>query len=319
MKPIILLIISTLLITACNANLTPQPHPVQSIICNDYQPQVERALREKDLKRLKFLLRELKKTDCSNNYLNGIKTQLSEMTVEKAKMLVQNGEVGQAEDLLKNYSDFSKWQTREVLGDVAAKRKQWKQATESYHSALRLIEDDANPLEQDIHRVYKLAKETQMLSGELLFNPDEPSRGGASSMKTKIRGVKIKEHPIPIEFHFDKTTFTERGKTNAYKLAKYLEQERPNNIILVGHTDPEGDELYNCELSKKRAQALKNYLINYGFHADLITALGKGEWELPNIYDPSRYSLEELHQIYRRVEFAINEGIPRTNVCPAIL
>lgn len=346
MKSIILLFISTLLITACNINPpnfgekttsistsgpeisteTPpvskatQFQPVQAATCDDYQPQVERAVQNRDLAGLDSLLKELRRTDCSNNYLNGIKTQLSEMSAEKAKQLVKQGKVGQAEDWLKNYSPMTLWQTQEARGDVAAERQQWKQATEYYHHALQLIEEpDANPSKQDIHRVAKLAAETQMLSGELLFDPNQSTRGEDSSMKMEIRGVVISQHPIPIQFDFNQATFTQQGEQNAHKLAKYLEQERPNNIILVGHTDPEGGEQYNCELSQKRAEALKNYLINQGFHAGLITTLGKGESEPSEVYDPSRYSQDQLYQIYRRVEFAINTGIPQTHVCPETL
>ena len=51
--------------------------------------------------------------------------------------------------------------------------------------------------------------------------------------------------------------------------------DRP--IVVVGHTDNKGGDAYNRDLSRRRAEAVRVYLINHGVRADRITALGKGE------------------------------------------
>ncbi len=57
-----------------------------------------------------------------------------------------------------------------------------------------------------------------------------------------------------------------------------LLQEYPRSYIsLAGHTDSEGSESDNLMLSKNRAQAVKNYLIEKGISEDRITSTGYGE------------------------------------------
>ncbi|UOO81424.1 OmpA family protein [Uruburuella testudinis] len=50
-------------------------------------------------------------------------------------------------------------------------------------------------------------------------------------------------------------------------------------IEVIGHTDPQGTEAYNQQLSKQRADAVKQLLMQNGVSASLIYAEGKGAAE----------------------------------------
>jgi OmpA-OmpF porin, OOP family len=50
-------------------------------------------------------------------------------------------------------------------------------------------------------------------------------------------------------------------------------------LELIGHTDSQGSDDYNLELSQKRANSVKNFLIKEGVAESRITAIGKGESE----------------------------------------
>jgi len=50
-------------------------------------------------------------------------------------------------------------------------------------------------------------------------------------------------------------------------------------IIVIGHTDRQGPADANDRLSLARAQAIKELLVQQGFEADLIEAVGRGERE----------------------------------------
>ena len=50
-----------------------------------------------------------------------------------------------------------------------------------------------------------------------------------------------------------------------------------NEYLVVGHTDTKGTNKYNLSLSIKRAEVVKEILINYGFNQSSIKILGKGE------------------------------------------
>lgn len=48
-------------------------------------------------------------------------------------------------------------------------------------------------------------------------------------------------------------------------------------IVVQGHTDSTGTEAHNQELSKRRAAAVKGYLIGKGVDSDRVAAIGYGE------------------------------------------
>ncbi|PJX25019.1 hypothetical protein CAP50_05555 [Psychrobacter sp. L7] len=68
---------------------------------------------------------------------------------------------------------------------------------------------------------------------------------------------------------------------NVIKLSKVADMARlfpKRAVILEGHTDDRGPKQYNLTLSQKRADAVKNILINqYGLDAERIASVGYGE------------------------------------------
>lgn len=50
-------------------------------------------------------------------------------------------------------------------------------------------------------------------------------------------------------------------------------------VRIVGHTDSQGSEMYNLQLSIRRAEAVMEYLRSRGLALDRLTADGKGEME----------------------------------------
>ncbi len=62
------------------------------------------------------------------------------------------------------------------------------------------------------------------------------------------------------------------------EIAKVLENNPDVKIKIIGHTDADGSELSNLELSKKRAVAVMNSLVNqYGIAKNRMVTDGKGE------------------------------------------
>jgi len=80
----------------------------------------------------------------------------------------------------------------------------------------------------------------------------------------------------PIGFEFDSSVLKTESYSTLDKLAKEL---RDNNasVTLDGYASAEGTEAYNLNLSKDRANAVKQYLVNAGVPASSINANGYGE------------------------------------------
>ncbi|SDM64178.1 OmpA family protein [Kriegella aquimaris] len=64
------------------------------------------------------------------------------------------------------------------------------------------------------------------------------------------------------------------------QISQVLQQETTMKLKIVGHTDADGENATNLELSQKRADAVKNALVSiYSIGADRLSTEGKGETE----------------------------------------
>ena len=71
-------------------------------------------------------------------------------------------------------------------------------------------------------------------------------------------------------------------------------------VRVEGHTDSDGSELYNLDLSRSRAEAIMAYLIEHGVEASRLEARGYGE-----LYPIEDNDSDAGKQANRRVEFVI--------------
>ena len=108
-----------------------------------------------------------------------------------------------------------------------------------------------------------------------------------------------KSFGLPIKFDFNSDDLNQSSFPYLKQLGVMLKLEKmaDQNIMIVGHTDASGEETYNLFLSKKRAEAVKSFLVsNYQIDPVRLKIMGKGELEiLPG--KPSNSSIN------RRVEF----------------
>lgn len=78
-------------------------------------------------------------------------------------------------------------------------------------------------------------------------------------------------------FDFDSATLKPGAFAEIDRVARVL-NDYPQTVVRVeGHTDSQGTEEYNQRLSERRANAVKNALIQRGVHTQRIVALGFGE------------------------------------------
>ena len=63
------------------------------------------------------------------------------------------------------------------------------------------------------------------------------------------------------------------------KAVKALQENASLRVIIEGHTDDLGEAEYNLELSRQRAETVRQYLIDHGVDGERLQAVGKGETE----------------------------------------
>jgi outer membrane protein OmpA-like peptidoglycan-associated protein len=82
-------------------------------------------------------------------------------------------------------------------------------------------------------------------------------------------------------------------------------KDRKSLVVLCkAHTDLRGGDLYNMNLSDRRANATVQYVISKGIDKDRILGKGFGESE-PKVTCIVTVCTEEEHQLNRRSEFLI--------------
>ena len=81
-----------------------------------------------------------------------------------------------------------------------------------------------------------------------------------------------------VNFDFDTSIVINNNYAKFEGLANFINLYPNSNIILEGHTDSKGSDAYNLNLSKIRAEKVKNILVNsYGVDAYQLSTVGYGE------------------------------------------
>lgn len=126
----------------------------------------------------------------------------------------------------------------------------------------------------------------------------------------KARGICIGSaeectDPVPEEpkgldmlvtFELDSADLTEAARQNLAVFAEMMKDRRlvSSNFVVEGHTDARGTDAYNDDLSRARAQAVKDYLVELGVAPVRLKALGFGKSKprVDDVMDPENRRVE---------------------------
>ena len=85
-------------------------------------------------------------------------------------------------------------------------------------------------------------------------------------------------------FDYDKSTLSQEAKTQLDKDVQGLKENPKINVRMAGYTSAEGTEEINQKLSERRANTVRDYLIEKGIAPDRITVIGYGRTK-PAVYE----------------------------------
>ncbi len=106
--------------------------------------------------------------------------------------------------------------------------------------------------------------------------------------------------PESVSFANDSATISTSFYSTLDEVAATLVQYPDSRITIAGHTDSNGTEQYNQDLSQRRANAVANYLISRGVSPSRVTAVGMGENQ-PVASNETSYGRAENRRVEIRV------------------
>jgi OmpA-OmpF porin, OOP family len=95
---------------------------------------------------------------------------------------------------------------------------------------------------------------------------------------------------LDIRFKVNSADLTEDAKAQVKQLAEAMQSEQLSkyHFLVEGHTDSTGRADHNMALSKRRAEAVKDYLVTaYGVPRNRLEAIGRGQTMPINASDPA--------------------------------
>lgn len=109
----------------------------------------------------------------------------------------------------------------------------------------------------------------------------------------------INDGYVNVYFDFNSTKPTNASLSGIDFLVKYLKNNPNKSADVVGYADEIGSTNYNVELSRKRAEAVKQIAVNAGIDASRLNVIANGEDTSVN------KKSKEARQIVRRVSFQV--------------
>ncbi len=170
----------------------------------------------------------------------------------------------------------------EALAASVAEKAAAAKANQDYQSSqaeiLKNTKEDLAVSEQ------KAALKTEQLATAQKARLEAESRAAkAQADLAKLAAVKEEERGLVITlsgsvlFTSGKSELLPGAQIRLNQVADALLETKERKLTVEGHTDSQGSSGYNQELSQRRADAVRSYLISRGYPGDLIQAQGIGE------------------------------------------
>ena len=130
--------------------------------------------------------------------------------------------------------------------------------------------------------------------------PGVAANKGCPEIKAEVKKI-FAQALLGIQFEAGKDVIKKISNAILDKVVNVMKENPTYNLEINGHTDNQGIPAKNLELSQKRANAVKNYLITNGVDASKLTAKGFGQTVPVN---GNKTPIERSKN--RRVEFKVN-------------
>jgi outer membrane protein OmpA-like peptidoglycan-associated protein len=104
---------------------------------------------------------------------------------------------------------------------------------------------------------------------------DKLAASAAASVKQEARGTVI-TIPGSVLFASAKSMLLSNAQAKLVDVAEALKNQEDRQIVVEGHTDSQGSDAFNQELSRARAQSVRDFLVSHGIPSERVRAEGYG-------------------------------------------
>jgi len=169
-------------------------------------------------------------------------------------------------------------QTADVRAELD-KQAALKEAKDKSDAELAVVQAGKEKADADL---LKQQTETANQAKQDLRDSEQRTADARAEL-ARIGAVKEEERGLVVTlsggvlFRSAQSSLLPSAQVKLDQVARALMSVRERNIIVEGHTDSRGSESYNQGLSQRRADMVRNYLVQQGYPGDRIQARGMGE------------------------------------------
>lgn len=182
-------------------------------------------------------------------------------------MAKQSGEVDQRFSTVEGRAGQQGQRIEQVEGRVGEESKRLGQVEERFDGRVKSLEGSVNET-ADIARTAKGRADAAFTRAD-----DTDSRLTRLWAKRRARNVV---ESVQVQFGFNRAELDDRAQTALLALVKDLRDNERLTVDLEGFTDPTGPRDYNVQLSQRRVEAVRRYLVEQGVPQPRIHAIGLG-------------------------------------------
>ena len=170
---------------------------------------------------------------------------------------------------------------RAAIAKAEAERNRVLLAARSQEAeAARLATEDARRAAEDARRATEAARlETSaaQIEAQTQAEAAELARRALAELQAREteRGMVLTLSDVL--FDSGAATLKPGAIDTINRLATFLEQNSEIRLIIEGHTDSQGSDAYNEDLSRRRGQAVANELVSRGISSTRFEVVGRGE------------------------------------------
>ena len=111
---------------------------------------------------------------------------------------------------------------------------------------------------------------------------------------------------LQVVFGFDSTSLSTEGKASLDALAQKFLASGVSRLRVTGYADEHGDREYNLDLSRRRAEAVAQYLVASGIDAGRLFVRGQGIYSNAGESDGTMTAGQAAHGRIVRVDVEVN-------------